>query len=157
MATQWSHHLHKTMNHFSSLLKFSKGKPPADAQATAQRDFPTRVQKSRLKLRSPGEPVAATGKQFIIGIATYSAPELELMDKLEHFLEQTDAESIDVEVFDVLSCKTMSDFASFIPDIDGVYRTPIIGVICDGKLIDHATGLPDVLTTLHRFHILNNS
>ena len=73
------------------------------------------------------------------------------------FLEKADAEKIDVEVFDVLDCQTMKDFATFIPGIDKIYRTPIIGVISDGRLIDHASGLPDVLTTLHRFHVLNHS
>jgi hypothetical protein len=51
----------------------------------------------------------------------------------------------------------MTDFEKFIPGIGGVSRTPIIGVISDGKLIDHATGLPDVEKTLRRFNILNHS
>jgi hypothetical protein len=98
-----------------------------------------------------------TGRHFIIGIATYSARELELLDKLEAFLGQVEPEAIDVEVFDVLACKTMSDFADFIPGIEGVYRTPILGVISNGKLIDQATGLSDVVSTLHRFHVLDRS
>ena len=72
-------------------------------------------------------------------------------------LSRTDSETTEVEVFDVLNCKKMSDFAAFIPGIDDVYRTPIIGVISDGRLIDQATGLPGVMTTLHRFHLLDHS
>jgi hypothetical protein len=144
------------MSHFSSLLKYRKEKPPADAQAKAHEDFPTRVSQSRLKLRSPGEPIPGTGRHFIIGVATYSAPELELLDKVEASLAKAKPETVDVEVFDVLACKTMSDFAAFIPCIDDVYRMPIIAVISDGRLIDQATGLADVVTTLHRFHVLNH-
>ena len=143
------------MNMFSSLLKYQKGKPPADAQKKAQDQFPKKVSQSKLKLRKPGQPLPSTGRLFIIGIATFSAPELELLDQLEDYLERT--ETIDVEVFDVLACKQTSDFAKFIPGIDAVYRTPIIGVISDGRLIDQATGLSEVVTTLHRFHVLNHS
>lgn len=157
MATQWGHRVHEAMSDFSSLLKYRKGKSPADAQAKAHQDFPGRVSRSRLKLRLPGEPVPGTGRHFIIGVASYSAPELELLDKLEAFLGQGEPEAMDVEVFDVLACKAMSDLAAFIPGIDGVYRTPIIGVISEGKLIDQATGLSDVVSTLHRFHILSRS
>jgi hypothetical protein len=115
------------------------------------------VSRSRLKLRSPGKPIPDTGRHFIIGVATYSAPELELLDKVEEQLGRSEAEALDVEVFDVLACKNMSDFAAFIPGIDGVYRTPVVGVLSGGKLIDHATGMPDVMSTLHRFHVLNES
>jgi hypothetical protein len=145
------------MSCFSSLLKFRKGKSPADAQAKAHDDFARAVAQSRLKLRSPDKPIPETGRRFIIGVATYSAPELELLDKVEQHLERSDAKAFDVEVFDVLGCNSMSDFAAFIPGIDGVYRTPILGVISGGKLIDHATGLSDVVSTLHRFHVLNQS
>jgi hypothetical protein len=145
------------MSHFSSLLKYRKGRSPADAQRKARQDFPARVSQSRLKQRSPGQSIPGTGRHFILGVATYSVAELELLDNLEDFLVKAEPGAIDVQVFDVLACKTMGDFAAFIPGIDAVYRTPVIGVISDGKLIDQATGLSDVVTTLHRFHLLSHS
>jgi hypothetical protein len=145
------------MSRFSSLLRHRKGRSPADAQARAREDFPGKVSQSKLKLRSPGEPIPRTGRHFIVGVATYSAPELELLDQLEDFLASAGHEAMDVEVFDVLACKTMSDFAAFIPGIDGVYRSPVVGVISDGRLVDHATGLSDVVSTLQRFHALSHS
>jgi hypothetical protein len=145
------------MNRFSSLLKFRKGKSPADAQARAHEEFPKRISRSRLKLRSPGESIPRIGRHFIIGVATYSAPELALLDQIEAILNQGEPQAMDVEVFDVLECKTMSDFEAFIPGIDSVYRTPILGVMSDGKLIDQATGLAEVAAVLHRFHLLSSS
>ena len=51
----------------------------------------------------------------------------------------------------------MSDFEKFIPGLHGVVRTPVIGVIFDGKLIDHATGLSEVMSVLRRFDVLDQS
>src|SRR5207245_3064669 len=97
------------------------------------------------------------GKRFIIGIATYSADELGLLDQLEQAFDDGKSEIPDVEVFDVLDCEKMSDFERYIPGIEAVYRTPVIGVISDGKLVDHATGLAEVMSTLRRFNVLNHS
>src|SRR5438105_3386477 len=144
------------MNTFASLLKHRKGKPPSETQEKARQDFPRTVSKSRLKLRKPGEPIPSSGRRFILGIATYSADELGLLDELEETLENGDAERADVEVFDVLGCEQMADFEKFIPGIGGVSCTPIVGVISSGKLIDQATGLPDVQKTLRRFNVLNH-
>jgi hypothetical protein len=145
------------MSPFSSLLKYRKGKPPADAQAKAHEEFAGKVSQSRLKLRSPDKAIPDTGRHFIIGVATYSIPELELLDNLEDSLGTAVREVSDVQVFDVLDCKTMTDFGRFIPGVSSVFRTPVIGVIIDGRLVDQATGLPDVETALHRFHVLNHS
>ena len=145
------------MSTFTSLLKYRRGKPPGDAQKKAQQDFPRKVAQSRLKLRKAGEPLPVSGRLFIIGIASYAPAELKLLDQLEDVLSRAAPKMIDVEVFDVLSCKEKGDFGGFIPGINGVYRTPILGVISNGTLIDQATGLSDVVTTLYRFDVLNHS
>ncbi|MFL5241091.1 MAG: hypothetical protein ACJ8FY_03200 [Gemmataceae bacterium] len=117
--------------------------------------FPSHVSESKFKLRDPSDPIAQSGKRFILGVAIYSATEMSLLDQLEKSLDNGKSETPDVEVFDVLDCKSMSDFEKYIPGINGVYRTPVIGVILDGKLIDYATGLSDVKETLHRFNVLD--
>ena len=142
------------MSTFSSLLKHRKGDSPKDAQAKARSEFPKKVVQSKLRLRKPGDPLPPRGRHFIVGIASYSADELGLLDQLEDFLETASPGTTDLEVFDVLSCGQMSDFEKFIPGIGDVYQTPIIGVISDGKLIDHATGFSDVAQTLRRFKLL---
>jgi hypothetical protein len=145
------------MKTFSSLLEYREGKTPSDAQAKARSGFPRKVSQSKLRLRAPGDPLPETGRHFIVGVASYSADELALLDQLQDFLENAKVQGIDVEVFDVLSCGQVGDFEKFIPGIGGVYRTPIIGVISDGKLIDHASGLSDVGKTLRRFKLLDHS
>ncbi len=157
MASQRRGGLQEAMSTFSSLLKYRRGKAPGDAQKKARVDFPRQVSQSSFKLRNPSQAIPQSGKHFIIGIATYSASELSLLDQLEESLGSSKSETLDVEVFDVLDCKKMSDFQRFIPGIGGVHRTPVIGVISDGKLIDHATGLSDVTNALRRFNVLNHS
>ncbi len=145
------------MNTFSSLLTFRKGKAPRDAQDKARLDFPIRVSQSRMTLRDPARTIPASGTHFIIGIATYAPGELDLLDQVEAALRGGTAEMPEVEVFDVLDCQTPSDFRRFIPGIDAVYRTPVIGVICDGKLVDQATGLAEVASSLRRLNVLDRS
>lgn len=142
------------MNTFSSLLRFRKGKAPADAQYKARVGFPNRVSQSRMTLRDPARTIPPSGKHFIIGVASYAAGELELLDQLEDAIGSA-SEAPDVEAFDVLDCQTPSDFDRFIPGIGAVHRTPVIGVICDGKLVDQATGLAEVANTLRRFNVLH--
>jgi len=145
------------MSKFSSLLKYRKGKSPSEAQKKARSDFPRQVLQSKFKLRKPSVPISESGKHFIIGIATYAAPELGLLDHLQESLRNGKSGMPDVEVFDVLDCKNLGDFEKFIPGIDGVQRTPVMGVISDGKLIDHANGLAEVMNSLRRFNVLNDS
>jgi hypothetical protein len=86
--------------------------------------------------------------------ATFVAEELSLLDQLEESLESDRAEMADVEVFDVLDCQKMSDFEKYIPGLGNVYRTPVVGVTIDGELVDHASGLAEVTSTLRRFKLL---
>jgi hypothetical protein len=94
--------------------------------------------------------------QIVIGVATYSAPELALLDELDAALHKGREGKARVEVFDVLECTQMDDFQKFIPGINPVYRTPVVGVIADGRLVDQATGLSDVKETLARFNMLRD-
>jgi hypothetical protein len=145
------------MNTFSSLLKHRNQKAPGEVQKMVRSHFPKQVSQSKFKLRKPSDSFPLSGKHFIIGVATYSVKDLGLLDQLEESLENSDQDIPDIKVFDVLDCETMGDFDKFIPGIQSVYRTPVIGVILDGKLIDHATGLSEVMDTLRRFKVLDLS
>ena len=144
------------MNTFASLLKYRKGKPPSEAQDRARSGFAGRVSQSKLRLRTPSVPIPQLGRLFIIGVASYASDELSLLDELEGALEDSQLNA-DTEVFDILDCQDMGDFARFIPGVNGVYRTPVVGVVSDGRLVDQATGLDDVKSTLHRFSVLSHS
>jgi hypothetical protein len=157
MATQRRGRLQETVKTFSSLLSYRRGHSPADAQKKARSAFPRKVAGSRLTLRDPEQPLPPSVRHFIIGVATYAADELGLLDELDSALGKGKDETTDVAVFDVLDCERMTDFQRYIPGIDGVYDTPVIGVIMDGKLIDRATGLSGVLSTLRRFNVIAHS
>lgn len=157
MAARRRGGLQEAVSTFSALLQVSEETLPDEAQRKARTNFPQRVLRSKLALRIPSDPISKSGRHFVIGIASYSPEELRLLDELESMLEKATSETLDVEVFDVLDCHQMSDFEMFIPGIDGVYRTPVIGVISNGKLIDKAAGLADVIATLRRFNVLNHS
>lgn len=155
MAAQRRGGVHEALKGFSSLLKFDKGKPPGDAQKRAQLAFPKRVSRSSLILRKAGGRLPSTARCFILGIATYSADDLKLLDDIEESLQDRGSDAVRIDVFDVVDCRQMSDFSRYIPGIERVYRTPVIGVFVDGKLIDQATGISDVSNTLRRFNVLN--
>jgi len=139
------------------LLKYRKGKAPGEAQKKARLEFPKQVARSKLTLRDASVSIPSVGQLLIIGIASYSAEELALLDGLAKSLQNGNAKVPDIAVFDVLDCQKISDFERFIPGIDGVQRTPVIGVIFDGKLIDHATGLSEVMEVLQRFNVVGQS
>jgi hypothetical protein len=157
MATRRRGRLQETVKTFSSLLSYRRGHSPADAQKKARSAFPRKVSQSRLTLRNPEQPIPPSGRHFIIGVATYSADELGLLDELDRGLEAERRDSADIAVFDVLDCERMTDFQRYIPGIDGVYDTPVIGVMMDGKLIDRAAGLSQVVSTLRRFNVMDHS
>lgn len=140
------------MSTFASLLRHRKGQNPAEAQQEARRLFPARVESSRVTLRKAGQRGRA-GKQIVLGLATYSADDLALLDELDARLEEN-PELGDVQVFDVLSCRTSEDFGKFISGIGDVRRTPVVGVVTNGKLVAKASGLTDVRGTLRRLGLL---
>jgi hypothetical protein len=144
------------MNLFSSLLKYSEGKNPAAAQKKARSGFAKAVSRSRLSLRTPSVPIPRSGRHFILGVALYSMEELKLLDELDQSLRSAEAPPPEIQVFDVLECQQISDFGKFVPGIDDVYRTPVIGVLIDGKLVDQATGVSDVVDVLRRFSVLDH-
>ena len=144
------------MNRFSSLLKYSAAKDPAAAQKKARSGFRRAVLQSEFTLRMPSAPLGKTGRHFIIGVAIYAADELRLLDELESSLPANGRGSPTIEVFDVLQCQQMQDFEEFVPGIGNVSRTPVIGVLIDGTLVDKATGLSDVRNALRRFNLLEH-
>lgn len=76
-----------------------------------------------------------------IGIAFYSLPELELLDRLILIRDSVaDSNGKSIIVFDVLRFKTMADFERLIPSFGPAYQTPIVGIWQDGNLVEKGTG-----------------
>jgi hypothetical protein len=143
------------MKRFTSLLQYSSGQNPAIAQKQARMNFANEVRQSKLSLRSPSVPLPHTGTYVILGIASYSVQELNLLDEVDMTLESRNGEMPSVTVFDVLDCPRMENFDSFIPGFDSVYQTPILGLAIDGQIVQRVSGLANVEEALRRLHVLD--
>ena len=82
----------------------------------------------------------AKGQRILIGVAFYSLSDLKLLDALIKKLAKHENPADQIEIFDVLSCKTMMDFERYIPGIGPVYQTPVVGIWDSGKLVLKASG-----------------
>jgi hypothetical protein len=76
----------------------------------------------------------------LIGVATYSEPDLRLLDLLGEVLERGDENAPDIEVFNTLDCHSPDDFDKYIPGIGKVFQTPVVGAWQNGVLKAKASG-----------------
>jgi hypothetical protein len=126
---------------FSELLKPSAELSVVEQQCFARREFPRIVASSHLDLWKPGDAIASTGRRILMGIASYSRPDLAMLDEIESVLAER-ASVFQVDIFDILDCSTMTDMQKYVPGIGDVYQTPVVGVWTDAKLSKYASGYP---------------
>jgi len=89
---------------FHELLDNPNKIEPGKLQADARKDFPGAVRGSHLKLFRKGHCLPHPGKYVLIGVATYSPEELELLDQVN--AAHTDwPSSGTVAVFNLLECQ----------------------------------------------------
>src|SRR5262249_50610849 len=96
--------------------------------------------RSRLNWWRRGMQIPSQGKRLLIGVAPYSAADLQLLDATNEVLAQARGEPIRVDVFNVLECQSMADFDSYLPGIGPVYQTPVAGLWEEGVLRETASG-----------------
>ncbi len=128
-------------NFVDLLLKASEH--PVRAQQKAAELFPSLVVMSKMRLWRIGDSVPDVGSSILIGVAaSWSLYDLQLLDDLNKRLTSA-SELIDqVDVFDVSDCKEMKDFENYIPGIDNVYQTPVLGYWENGVLKESLSGFP---------------
>ena len=128
------------MNTFADLLTAQPPFDPADLQSRAQQSFPSRVAQSHLSMRKPCNPIPSTGVFIVIGVASYSPMELQLLDDVDaaHHNWHNHAQ---VAVFDVLDCQTTADFERYLPGIGLVAQSPVVAIWQHGRLLLKQTGL----------------
>jgi hypothetical protein len=108
-------------------------------QRGADELFPSIVARSPLRLWHPGDAIPRAEKRLLIGVATWSAHDMKLLDAVAAAL-QAPHPPLTVDVFNVADCPTADSFKEYIPGIDGIYQTPIVGLWSDGQLVEKATG-----------------
>jgi hypothetical protein len=101
--------------------------------------FPAIVSASPLRLWSPGNPIPATSKRLLIGVATWSAYDMQLLDAVSQALQRSPFD-LTIEVFNVADCHSPEAFEEYVPGIGRVLQTPIVGLWSDGMVVDKATG-----------------
>jgi hypothetical protein len=101
--------------------------------------FPSAVSRSPFRLWSPGDPIPATGDRLLIGVATWSAHDLVLLDTVSQAL-QTRPPGLAVDVFNVADCASPQAFERYVPGIGNVFHTPVVGLWSNGRLVEKASG-----------------
>ena len=84
-------------------------------------------------------PISADGERVLVGIATWSVYDLQLLDQLHATLAGGNRLTI-IDIFDVDACNSFDDFERYVPDIGRVLRTPVVGVWRNGAKISSAWG-----------------
>src|SRR6266851_3317599 len=102
------------MTMFHEILDNPNHREPGLLQSEARRLFPTIVTKSHLEKRAPGDPVPSRGQYVIIGVATYSRDDLQLLDDVEAAHPKW-GQTSRVVVFDLMDCKDMEDVRRYVP------------------------------------------
>src|SRR4051812_66411 len=100
--------LYKAMITFQSLLEPGPGHSAFDIQEEATHAFPELVARSRLHLWSPGQDSVATGKRLLLGVATYSKLDMQLLDLFNGSLGTINGSPLHIDVFDILQCKSQA-------------------------------------------------
>lgn len=139
------------MSKFAELLANPANRSAADIQSDAEREFSNRVSGSRLVARK-ANGISPSGRSVILGVASYSPNELQMLDEMD---ASDGIARFDVQVFDVMNCRSHDDFGRFIPDAPKrVEQSPVVGVYEDGQLVRFETGLHCVRETLNRLGLL---
>jgi hypothetical protein len=109
--------------------------PAAEADAL----FASILVKGPLRLWAPGEPVDTQGARFLIGVATWSAQDMQWLDALSGWaaLHPT---VVRMDVFNVAECQSPLEFARYIPGITDVFHTPVVGLWFGDHLVQTASG-----------------
>src|SRR5262249_9087481 len=118
--------LHQAMTVFSDLVRSPLPQSSPDGSLEQWQEgvdalFPSAVSRSPFRLWSPGDPIPATGDRLLIGVATWSAHDLGLLDAVSQAL-QTRPPGLAVDLFNVADCATPQAFERYVPGIGNVFH-----------------------------------
>jgi hypothetical protein len=98
--------------------------------------FQTLVKQGPLQLWRPGMPIPDRGTRLLLGVATWSGYDMRLLDVIVNSQRRNPQEDLIVEVFNVAECHKTSDFRRYIPKLQQVFHTPVVGVWRNGQFQD---------------------
>jgi hypothetical protein len=130
------------MSRFWELLpSFIAAKNSAAAQDESDKRFPSAVESSRLLVWRPGDLLPTQGTHILIGVATWSGYDLELLEVLDDALicPSCDNPIPVVHVFNIAGL-SLADLEQVIPGLPSFGQTPFVGIWRDGVLREKAAG-----------------
>jgi hypothetical protein len=113
---------------------------PRHDPADTNRRFQERVAASPFRPWSPGDPIPEAGLRLLMGVATWSAYDLRLLDLVEETPRENWPTPLVLELFNVDDCRSLDDFDRYIPGLGKVFHTPVVGLWRDGRLTEKAEG-----------------
>lgn len=140
MDQQWKGGATPMTMSFAELLKSDLHLSPSQQQQLASELFPSVVENSHMQLWRPGEGLPSGGTEIWIGVASYSIPDLEMLDDIEAKLSRQNAEDETIHLFDVSAFPEFRNFEDLLPGIGKVFQTPVIGIWEGGVLKERASG-----------------
>jgi hypothetical protein len=138
---------------FHELLENAGRLEPGPLQLVARQQFASIVKRSHLEPRVVGGPISCDGKYVVIGIASYSPHDLQLLDEVDgaYALWKDVAK---VAVFDLVECRDMSEVQRFLQNPVEIRQTPVVEIWEGGRLITFQTGLPKTHKVLQNAGLL---
>lgn len=98
--------------------------------------FPGFVERSpKFHLWTPDQVASAQGSRLLLGVATWSGYDMNLLD----LIEEAPDTGVRVEVLDIDAFTSADELARLFPGIP-FFQPPLAGHWVDGKLIDSAAG-----------------
>lgn len=128
------------MGKFSDLLSGSGH--IVEKQREAHRRLPFVLSQSHLHSWSPEQDIFTQGMRFLIGVATWSVYDLNLLDSLDEALANGKAKDR-VDIFNIDDCITTEDLERYIPEAGkdkGMCQTPMVAEWRGGAKIQQASG-----------------
>jgi hypothetical protein len=110
----------------SPLLPTSPDGALGDRQRLLDAHFAATVLQAPFRLWSPGDPIPQQGNRLLIGVATWSASDMTLLDAVSQALQER-TPTLVVEVFNVANCRSVEAFSRYVPGIGSVFHTPVGG------------------------------
>jgi len=119
---------------------FEEGRGVVDNGAYVRSNASQLFTGTRLVLRE-GVP-SAPSEGALLGIAFYSLPDLVVLDEfVERSRNSSRPRNMQVEVFDILTLKSMQEVEALFPGLTPAFGTPMIGVWARSELIQKGWGV----------------
>lgn len=108
---------------------------------TRRQLFPEVVKQSRrFHLWRPGDPFPEIARRLLIGVATWNGSDMVLLDMIEESNDASGPAPLQIDVFDLDSCRNPDEIQKIIPGIGLVTQSPAVGYWIDGSLKEKGTG-----------------